>query len=47
VQRFAGQLGGLAIASAVGLTIFAAIASQMKIPEINTLTNQIKRRFSR
>jgi len=47
VQRFAGQLGGLAISSAVGLVIFGAIASQMKIPEINTLINQIKRRFSR
>ncbi len=47
VQRFAGQLGGLAIASAVGLLIFGAISMQMKIPEIQTLTNQIKRRFSR
>jgi hypothetical protein len=47
VQRFAGELGGIAIASAIGLTIFGAIAMQMKIPEIQTLTNQIKRRFSR
>ncbi|MCY7332569.1 MAG: murein biosynthesis integral membrane protein MurJ [Pseudanabaena sp. CAN_BIN31] len=47
VQRFAGGLGGIAIASTVGLLIFGAIAMQMKIPEIQTLTNQIKRRFSR
>ncbi len=47
VQRFAGELGGIAIASAVGLLIFGAIAMQMKIPEIQTLTNHIKRRFSR
>ena len=47
VAKFAGELVGLAIASAVGLTIFGAIAIQMKIPEVNTLTKQIKRRFSR
>ena len=47
VARFGAKLGGLAIASAVGLTLFGAIAMQMKIPEINALTNQIKRRFSR
>lgn len=47
VVKFGAQIGGLAIASAVGLGIFGAIAVQMKIPEINALTNQIKRRFSR
>jgi putative peptidoglycan lipid II flippase len=47
VARFGAELGGLAIASAVGLTIFAAIAVQMKIPEVNALTKEIKRRFSR
>jgi putative peptidoglycan lipid II flippase len=47
VARFGGELGGLAIASAVGLTIFGAIAVQMKIPEVNALTKEIKRRFSR
>lgn len=47
VARFGGELGGLAIASTVGLTIFGAIAMQMKIPEIDILTAQIKRRFSR
>jgi putative peptidoglycan lipid II flippase len=47
VARFGAELGGLAIASAVGLGIFGAIAVQMKIPEISALTNQIKRRFSR
>lgn len=47
VAKFGAKLGGLAIASAIGLTIFGAIAVQMKIPEISTLTNQIKRRFSR
>ena len=47
VMRFGAELGGLVIASAVGLVIFGAIAVQMKIPEINALTNQIKRRFSR
>jgi putative peptidoglycan lipid II flippase len=47
VARFGGELGGLAIASVVGLTIFVAIAMQMKIPEIDILTAQIKRRFSR
>ena len=47
VGRFGGELGGLAIASAVGLTIFGAIAMQMKIPEVNALTKEIKRRFSR
>ncbi len=47
VARFGAELGGLAIASAVGLTIFGAIAVRMKIPEISALTNQIKRRFSR
>jgi putative peptidoglycan lipid II flippase len=47
VMRFGAEVGGLAIASAVGLGIFGAIAVQMKIPEINALTNQIKRRFSR
>ncbi len=47
VARFGAELGGLAIASAVGLIIFGVIAVQMKIPEINALTNQIKRRFFR
>jgi putative peptidoglycan lipid II flippase len=47
VMRFGAEVGGLAIASAIGLTIFGAIAVQMKIPEISALTNQIKRRFSR
>ncbi|WP_271253581.1 murein biosynthesis integral membrane protein MurJ [Pseudanabaena sp. Chao 1811] len=47
LAKFGAKLGGLAIASAIGLTIFGAIAVQMKIPEISTLTNQIKRRFSR
>jgi putative peptidoglycan lipid II flippase len=47
VAKFGGELGGLAIASTVGLIIFGAIAMQMKIPEINTLTKEIKRRFSR
>ena len=47
VARFGSELGGLAIASTVGLTIFGAIAMQMKIPEIDILTAQIKRRFSR
>ncbi len=47
VVKFGAKLGGLVIASAVGLTIFGAIAMQMKIPEISALTNQIKRRFSR
>ena len=47
VARFGGELVGLAIASTIGLTIFGAIAMQMKIPEINMLTAQIKRRFSR
>lgn len=47
VMRFGAEVGGLAIASAVGLGLFGAIAVQMKIPEINALTNQIKRRFSR
>lgn len=45
--KFAAKLGDLAIASAVGFTIFGAIAVQLKIPEIKALTNQIKRRFSR
>jgi putative peptidoglycan lipid II flippase len=45
--KFGAKVGGLAIASGVGFTIFGAIALQMKIPEINTLTNQIKRRFNR
>ena len=45
--KFGAKVGGLAIASGVGFTIFGAIALQMKIPEINTLTNQIKRRLNR
>ncbi len=45
--KFGAKLAGLAIASGIGLSLFAAIALQMKIPEIDTLTNQIKRRFSR
>ncbi|MBD2175719.1 murein biosynthesis integral membrane protein MurJ [Pseudanabaena sp. FACHB-1998] len=45
--KFAAELGGLAIASGVGLSIFAAIALQLQIPEINALTVQIKRRFGR
>jgi putative peptidoglycan lipid II flippase len=45
--KFGAKLGGLAIASGVGFTIFGAIAMQMRIPEIGALTNQIKRRFSR
>jgi putative peptidoglycan lipid II flippase len=47
VERFGAELGGLLLASAIGFTIFGAIAVQMKIPEIKALTNQIKRRFSR
>ena len=47
VAKFGAKLGSLAIASAVGLTLFGVIAVQMKIPEISALTNQIKRRFSR
>ncbi|NUN65176.1 murein biosynthesis integral membrane protein MurJ [Pseudanabaena biceps] len=47
VAKFGGEVGGLAMASGVGLTIFGAIVLQMKIPEVSTLTNQIKRRFSR
>ncbi len=47
VAKFGAKLGGLAIASGVGFTVFGAIAMQMKIPEIKALTNQIKRRFSR
>ena len=47
VARFGAELGGLLLASAIGFTIFGAIAVQMKIPEIRTLTNQIKRRLSR
>jgi putative peptidoglycan lipid II flippase len=47
VAKFGAELGGLAIASAIGFTIFGAIAMQLKIPEIKALTNQIKRRFSR
>ncbi|BBC25318.1 murein biosynthesis integral membrane protein MurJ [Pseudanabaena sp. ABRG5-3] len=47
VAKFGAEVGGLAIASGIGLTIFGAIAVQMKIPEIGALTNQIKRRFSR
>jgi putative peptidoglycan lipid II flippase len=47
VARFGAELGGLLLASAIGFTIFGAIAVQMKIPEIKALTNQIKRRFSR
>jgi putative peptidoglycan lipid II flippase len=47
IMRFGAEVSGLLIASAVGLIIFGALALQMKIPEINTLTNQIKRRFSR
>ena len=47
IAKFGAKLGGLAIASGVGLTIFGAIAIQMKIPEISALTSQIKRRFSR
>ena len=47
LARFGAELGGLAIASVVGLTIFGAIAMQMRIPEISALTHQIKRRFSR
>ncbi len=45
--KFGAKLGDLAIASAVGFTIFGAIAVQLKIPEIKALTDQIKRRFSR
>ncbi|MCA6606042.1 MAG: murein biosynthesis integral membrane protein MurJ, partial [Pseudanabaena sp. M007S1SP1A06QC] len=44
IMRFGAEVSGLLIASAVGLIIFGAIALQMKIPEINTLTDQIKRR---
>lgn len=47
VAKFGAEVAGLAIASGVGLTIFGAIVLQMKIPEVSTLTNQIKRRFSR
>jgi putative peptidoglycan lipid II flippase len=47
VGRFGSELGGLAIASGVGLGIFGAIALQMQIPEIAALTKEIKRRFSR
>jgi putative peptidoglycan lipid II flippase len=47
IAQFGAKLGGLAIASGVGLGLFVAIALQMKIPEINTLINQIKRRISR
>lgn len=47
VVKFGAKVGGLAIASGLGFTIFGAIAIQMKIPEISALTNQIKRRFSR
>ena len=47
MAKFGAKLGGLAIASAVGFTIFGAIAMQMKIPEVNALTKEIKRRFFR
>ncbi|MFM7885131.1 MAG: murein biosynthesis integral membrane protein MurJ, partial [Pseudanabaena sp.] len=47
IAKFGAKVGGLAIASVVGLVIFGVIAVQMKIPEINALTNQVKRRFSR
>lgn len=47
IARFWSAVGGLAIASGVGLVIFVAIALQMRIPEINTLTAQIKRRLRR
>jgi putative peptidoglycan lipid II flippase len=47
VLKFGAELVGLAIASAIGFTIFGAISMQLKIPEIKALTNQIKRRFSR
>jgi putative peptidoglycan lipid II flippase len=47
VAKFGVKVGGLAIASGVGFTIFGAIAMQMKIPEIKALTNQIKRRFAK
>jgi putative peptidoglycan lipid II flippase len=47
MAKFGSKLGGLAIASAIGFTIFGTIAVQLKIPEIKALTNQIKRRFSR
>ncbi|MFN5753846.1 MAG: murein biosynthesis integral membrane protein MurJ, partial [Pseudanabaena sp.] len=39
IMRFGAEVSGLLIASAVGLIIFGALALQMKIPEINTLTN--------
>ncbi len=47
LAKFGAKVGGLAIASGVGFTIFGAIAVQMKIPEIKALTNQIKRRFAK
>ncbi|WP_082429495.1 murein biosynthesis integral membrane protein MurJ [Pseudanabaena sp. 'Roaring Creek'] len=47
IAKFSAELGGLAIASVIGLTIFGAIAMQMKIPEIALLSAQIKRRFFR
>jgi len=46
LAKFGAKVGGLAIASAVGLIIFGAIALQMRIPELTILTNQIKRRFN-
>jgi len=47
VERFGAELGGLLLASAIGFTIFGAIAVQMKIPELKAISNQIKHRFSR
>ncbi len=47
VVKFGAQIFGLAIASMVALLIFGAIAVQMKIPEINTITKKIKHRFLR
>ena len=47
ILRFGAKLGGLAISVAIGLAIFGAIALQMRIPELNIVTAQIKRRWKR
>jgi putative peptidoglycan lipid II flippase len=41
------QLLQLAIAGAIGLAVFALIASQMRLPEVDQLVTRLRQRFGR
>jgi putative peptidoglycan lipid II flippase len=46
-EGFLVQLLQLAIAGAIGLAVFALIASQMRLPEVDQLVTRLRQRFGR